>query len=184
MQYAGSEDHVAHLKHVLETKKAHELGQIQARASLRVRGASVVYAQAVDAATRRYEAQVQALRTQLLEDLTAELRMLRENRDGVTLLRKGLSRAARTHRAVPDDDRSMPEVPASKVPVDTLSSVLVTNRSHRQKALGLHRYASSQAFKTAPAPAFLADDLAEIAVAVVSKRQRLATYPDSRVSTR
>ncbi|KDO21719.1 hypothetical protein SPRG_13135 [Saprolegnia parasitica CBS 223.65] len=180
MQYAGPEDHVAHLKHVLETKKAHELGQIQARASLRVRGASVVYAQAVEAATRRYEAQVHALKTQLLEDLTAELKMLRENRDGVTLLRKGLSRAARTHRMVPDDDRSTPEVPSSKVPVDTLSSVLVTNRSHRHKALGSHRYAS---FKTAPAPAFLADDLAEIAVAVVTKRQRLSTYPDSQEST-
>ncbi|OQR80789.1 hypothetical protein ACHHYP_17149 [Achlya hypogyna] len=172
MEEPEADERVLHVQHVLATKKAHELGQIEARAALRMRGAAIVYQHTVDAATAHCDSQVHTLRAQMLEDLTAELKMLKENRDGVSLQRKGLSRAARGSRHAADDT-----IEPLKTPSTELQAMLTASRlapSSRHKAQGLQRYTSAQAFKTAPAPAFLNDDLAEIAIAVVSKRQRLA----------
>ncbi|OQS06997.1 hypothetical protein THRCLA_00974 [Thraustotheca clavata] len=165
------DERTEYIRHVLATKKQHEIDQVNARHELRLRGARIVHEYTVDSVQKRYEEQCQAVRQQMLDDITQELKMLRENRDGVTLLRKGFNRAARTNKSnnvTSDDDQA-----SSKNPLlNDLSSITNRNNPTSRKALGLQRYTPSLAYKTAPAPDFLLEDLTDIATYVMQSKRR------------
>ncbi|KAF0718618.1 Aste57867_1588 [Aphanomyces stellatus] len=87
-------------KHVLDAELQRETAQAKARAEHQATSVENAFAREVVEATRRYERQRERLRQSMVDEIATELRLLKENRDGVSLNRKGLSRLARTCKSI------------------------------------------------------------------------------------
>ncbi|ETV64825.1 hypothetical protein H257_18342 [Aphanomyces astaci] len=93
------DDDVLYAKHILDAEKHRERAQAMARAEHQARSVENAYKRSVHDAMVQYERECAQLKKTMVDDILAELKLLRDNRDGVSLVRKGLARSARSSRA-------------------------------------------------------------------------------------
>ncbi|RHY72055.1 hypothetical protein DYB38_005049 [Aphanomyces astaci] len=93
------DDDVLYAKHILDAERHRERAQAMARAEHQARSVENAYKRSVHDAMVQYERECAQLKKTMVDDILAELKLLRDNRDGVSLVRKGLARSARSSRA-------------------------------------------------------------------------------------
>ncbi|CAK4475045.1 unnamed protein product [Aphanomyces euteiches] len=86
-------------KHALISQREVQFARAKARAEHYVKSVEAAYERTIAEAAQQYEKQCEQLKQAMGEEILNELKILRETRDGVTLLRKGLARSARTSRS-------------------------------------------------------------------------------------
>ncbi|RHY10598.1 hypothetical protein DYB36_001878 [Aphanomyces astaci] len=90
------DDDVLYAKHILDAERHRERAQAMARAEHQARSVENAYKRSVHDAMVQYERECAQLKKTMVDDILAELKLLRDNRDGVSLVRKGLARSARS----------------------------------------------------------------------------------------
>ncbi|RHY32846.1 hypothetical protein DYB32_002177 [Aphanomyces invadans] len=180
-----SNEDVVYAQYILEARRDRERAQAIARAEHLTRSVEGAFERSVAESTAQYERECAQLKQSMVDDILAELKLLRDNRDGVSLVRKGMARSARSSRAnvsytdgADGPASSSPNSATEQTPTAfTSSTAQIPLSSTKQKlvAKSLRSNSASIPGIVAPVPDAVAqDDAHEILGIVASFKQKLS----------